>query len=90
MGRGVRVAVLVGREPAHRYSLHHGYVDALWAVGATPFVLTPPPSADSLDRYVTMVTEADGVLVAGELAMAGPAAELRSDPEVGRVFLGGI
>ncbi len=30
------------------------------------------------------------VLVAGELAMAGPAAELRSDPEVGRAFLGGI
>ncbi len=29
------------------------------------------------------------VLVAGELAMAGPAAELTDDPEVGRLFLGG-
>lgn len=29
------------------------------------------------------------VLVAGELAMAGPAADLRNDPEIGRMFLGG-
>lgn len=29
------------------------------------------------------------VLVAGQLVMAGPGAELRSDPEVGRLFLGG-
>jgi len=29
------------------------------------------------------------VLVAGEVAMAGPAAELRNDPAVGRMFLGG-
>lgn len=29
------------------------------------------------------------VLVAGELAMAAPAGELRGDPEVGRLFLGG-
>jgi branched-chain amino acid transport system ATP-binding protein len=29
------------------------------------------------------------VLVSGELAMAGPGAELLEDPEVGRLFLGG-
>ena len=37
------IAVIAGREPPHRYSLHKGYIDALWAVGAMPIVLTPLP-----------------------------------------------
>jgi putative glutamine amidotransferase len=39
----VIVAVLAGREPADRYSLHRGYLDALWAVGAIPVVVLPGP-----------------------------------------------
>jgi putative glutamine amidotransferase len=38
----VRVAVLAGREPAARYSLHRGYLDALWSLDAMPFVVVPP------------------------------------------------
>lgn len=56
--------VLVGRDPAHRYSLHRGYADALWAVGATPLVLTPPPD-DPEGRHLEAVLSADAVLVAG-------------------------
>lgn len=60
----MRVALLVGRDPAHRYSLHRGYVDAVWAVGATPIVLTPPP-AGGLDRYLEAVTGCDALCVTG-------------------------
>ncbi len=29
-----------------------GYVDALWAAGATPILLAPPPDRAAIDRYV--------------------------------------
>ena len=37
------VAVLVGREPAHRFSVHRGYVDSLWEVGARADGPRPTP-----------------------------------------------
>jgi putative glutamine amidotransferase len=60
----MRVALLVGRDPSHRYSLHRGYVDAVWEVGGTPVVLTPPP-ADALDRYLEVVAGCDALCVTG-------------------------
>lgn len=60
----MRIALLVGRDPAARYSLYRGYADAIWQVGATPVVLTPPP-ADALDRYAEEVAGCDAVCVTG-------------------------
>src|SRR5665213_445205 len=59
------VALLVGSEPQQdRYSLHRGYVDAFWAVGATPVVLAPPPE-DALERYVAAALACDAICVTG-------------------------
>jgi putative glutamine amidotransferase len=62
-----RVALLVGREPAHRYSVHRGYADALWAIGAVPVLLPPPPSdrADDLEMFVESALACDAVCVTG-------------------------
>ncbi|HEY2304073.1 MAG TPA: gamma-glutamyl-gamma-aminobutyrate hydrolase family protein [Acidimicrobiales bacterium] len=60
-----KVAVLVGREPMHRYSVHRGYVDALWAAGATPILLAPPPDTATVDRYVEAALDCDAVCVTG-------------------------
>jgi putative glutamine amidotransferase len=57
--------VIAGREPPHRYSLHRGYVDALWAVGAMPVVLTPPPAGAGLTRFLDAVSRCDGLLLTG-------------------------
>lgn len=59
------IAVLAGRDPAHRYSLHRAYVDAVWAVDAVPIVLTPPPLDTPLDGFLDVITRCDGVLVTG-------------------------
>ncbi len=56
--------MLVGREPAARYSLHRGYLDALWTVGATPVVLVPPPGGDPR-RSLEAIQQADAVLLTG-------------------------
>jgi putative glutamine amidotransferase len=62
---GHTVAILVGREPPHRYSLHRGYADSIWRVGATPVVLPPPIDLDGLERYVEAVLDCDAVCVTG-------------------------
>ena len=59
------IALLVGREPEHRHSLHRGYVDAVWAVGAVPVVLPPPPVEGPLDAYLEVVVGCAGVLLTG-------------------------
>ncbi len=59
------VALLVGREPSHRYSLHRGYADAVWAAGATPVVLVPPPSLAAVDRVVAAALACDAVCLTG-------------------------
>jgi putative glutamine amidotransferase len=62
----VTVALLVGREPAQRYSLYHGYADSIWRVGATPVVLTPPPSSlAAIDRYVEAALSCDAICLTG-------------------------
>jgi putative glutamine amidotransferase len=62
-----RVALLVGREPDNRYSVHRGYADAVWAVGAVPVLLTPPPGEglDGVDAYVATALVCDAVCVTG-------------------------
>ena len=59
------VAILAGRQPEHRYSLQRGYVDAVWALGAVPLVLTPPPLDAPLDDFLAVVVGCDGVLISG-------------------------
>lgn len=59
------VALLVGREPVHRYSLHRGYADAVWAVGATPVVLVPPTSPADVGRFVDAALACDAICVTG-------------------------
>ena len=59
------IALLVGREPELRYSLHRGYVDAAWAAGAMPVVLAPPPEGEPLDRFLEFVTSCDGLMLTG-------------------------
>jgi putative glutamine amidotransferase len=59
------VALLVGREPDLRYSLHRGYADAVWAAGGVPLVLTPPPADVGLDAFVAAVAGCDALLLSG-------------------------
>jgi putative glutamine amidotransferase len=59
------VALLVGREPPHRYSVHRGYADAVWAIGATPVILVPPTEPAGLDRFVAAATACGAVCVTG-------------------------
>jgi putative glutamine amidotransferase len=61
------VALLIGREPAHRYSVHRAYADAVWSVGALPILLPPPPSdtAGEVDRLVEAALHCDAVCVTG-------------------------
>jgi putative glutamine amidotransferase len=58
------VAVLVGREPDERFSVHRGYVDGVRAVGATPVLV--PTGADGGDEGVLdVVARTDALLVTG-------------------------
>jgi putative glutamine amidotransferase len=63
-----RVAVLVGREPPERHSVHRAYADAVWSVGAVPLILTPPPAtagAEARARHVEAVLDCDALCVTG-------------------------
>ena len=62
--RRPRVAVLIGREPDARYSVHRGYVDGVWAVGATP-VLVPAGTDATHGTLLEMTADADAVMVTG-------------------------
>jgi putative glutamine amidotransferase len=58
------VAVLIGREPDERYSVHRGYLDGLWAVGAVP-VLVPTGPDETHGGALDLVDRADALLVTG-------------------------
>ncbi len=58
------VAVLIGREPDERFSVHRGYVDAVYAVGALPMLLPAGPDTTH-DTLLAGVAMADAVLVTG-------------------------
>lgn len=57
------IAIVIGCEPAHRFSLHRGYVDAVVAVGAVPLIL--PATAPAHDRVLECVAHADALLLTG-------------------------
>ncbi len=59
------VAVIIGREPAHRYSVHRGYVDAIAAAGGLPIVLPAVTVEGAHERVMEIVTQADGLLLTG-------------------------
>ena len=59
------VAVIIGREPAHRYSVHHGYLDAVAGAGAIPVVLAASAVEGAHDRVIELVEQADGLLLTG-------------------------
>lgn len=59
------VALLVGRSPSDRYSLHRGYADAVAALGATPVVLVPPPTTAGVHGYVDAALRCDAVCATG-------------------------
>lgn len=58
------VAVLAGRHPEERYSLHRGYVDAVVAVGGAPLVVPAGPGLDTVDPGSWLAT-CTAVLVTG-------------------------
>ncbi|MCU0309510.1 MAG: gamma-glutamyl-gamma-aminobutyrate hydrolase family protein [Acidimicrobiales bacterium] len=59
-----RVAVLLGREPEERFSIHRGYIDGVVAAGALPVLLVPGP-AGADEAVLAAVAECDAVLVTG-------------------------
>jgi putative glutamine amidotransferase len=60
----MRVAILIGRDPDLRYSVHRGYVDAVLAVGGTP-VVVPMGPVEHVDRAVEVASMCDALLVTG-------------------------
>lgn len=63
-GRASRVAVVAGRAPQARYSLHRGYVDALVAIGAIPVVLPAGPGVP-VEGTLSVLAECDALLLSG-------------------------
>jgi putative glutamine amidotransferase len=59
-----RIAVLLGREPEERVSIHRGYVDAVFAAGAVPVLIAPGP-ASSDAALLDLVRECDAVMFTG-------------------------
>ena len=61
------IAVIIGREPVHRYSVHRGYVDAVADAGGVPLVLPAGAGTGSpaRDRMLALVEQADAVLLTG-------------------------
>lgn len=63
-GATARIGVLMGREPDERFSIHRGYVDALFAVGGIPVLIVPGPvGAD--DALLELVSDCDAVMFTG-------------------------
>ncbi len=59
-----QVAVLIGRSPERRYSVHRGYVDAVHAVGAMPLLLAAGPGVDP-EPVLDAIGSCSGLIVTG-------------------------
>ncbi|HEV7526091.1 MAG TPA: gamma-glutamyl-gamma-aminobutyrate hydrolase family protein [Acidimicrobiia bacterium] len=59
------IAVIIGREPTHRYSVHRGYIDAVAAAGGLPLVLPAIAGGGAHDRMMEVIEQADGILLTG-------------------------
>ena len=64
MTRSPVVALMIGRSPEARYSVHRGYVEAVFAVGATPMVVTSGPGCDQ-GRVLELVERCDALILSG-------------------------
>lgn len=62
--RSARVAIVAGRAPEARYSLHRGYVDALVAIGAVPVVLPAGPGVP-IESALSVLADCDALLLSG-------------------------
>ncbi|HEX3841382.1 MAG TPA: gamma-glutamyl-gamma-aminobutyrate hydrolase family protein [Acidimicrobiales bacterium] len=62
--RAPKVAIFAGRSPSERYSVHRGYIDALWAVGAQP-VIVPAGEGGDGDRILDLVADCAALIVSG-------------------------
>lgn len=58
------IAVMIGRSPERRYSIHRGYVDAVVAVGALPVLLAVGPGTDP-DPVIEAVGRCAGLILTG-------------------------
>ncbi len=58
------VALLIGRSPGDRYSVHRGYVDAVRAVGALPLLVPAGPGVDG-DEVARFVLDCQALVVTG-------------------------
>lgn len=58
------LAVMIGRSPEKRYSLHRGYVDAVVAVGAVPVLLAAGPGTDPAP-LLEVVARCTGLILTG-------------------------
>ncbi|HWW53021.1 MAG TPA: gamma-glutamyl-gamma-aminobutyrate hydrolase family protein [Acidimicrobiales bacterium] len=63
--RTLTVAVLIGRQPEGRYSVHRAYADALSEVGAVPLLLVPPTRPEAVDSIVSVAMACDAVCLTG-------------------------
>jgi len=59
------IAVIIGREPAHRYSVHRGYVDAVAGAGGLPIVLPSIAVDGAYDRLMEVIEQVDGLMLTG-------------------------
>lgn len=63
MSRAPVVAIVIGREPDHRYSMFRGYADAVAAVGGVPVMLVAAP--DAVDHVLDFIATTDALLLTG-------------------------
>ena len=64
MMRSPVVALMIGRSPEARFSVHRGYVEAVFAVGATPMVVISGPGCDQA-RVLDLVDRCDALILSG-------------------------
>lgn len=58
------VALMVGRSPERRYSVHRGYVEAISAAGAQPVIVAAGPGMDQ-ERIQRLTLTCDALLLSG-------------------------
>lgn len=75
------VGVVAGRSPVERYSVHHGYVNAVALAGGNPIVVPAGPGLDP-EWGIAVLERCGGVVFTGggDVALGGPTALKDPDP----------